>query len=174
MKLSFHKIFLACLILLLSLSLLPSISNGQKLAGDYEIGLGVAYGFDIAADGELGMNANVYYSVTDAIRLGVDFTYYLVNEPQFQDPRIYELNLNANYHLVNQEVLRLYALIGLHYASWQYSSPAQEVESDSEIGLNAGGGLELNFDSIILFVEPRLTVNGFDQASITAGGRFFF
>ena len=156
------------------LFVIPPAASGQKLAGDYEIGLGVAYGFDISDDGELGMNANMYYSVTDEIRLGVDFTYYLVNDALFQDPRIYEFNLNANYHLINQEVFRMYALIGLHYASWNYKTPVQITFSDSEIGLNAGGGLELNFDSIILFVEPRVTVNGFDQLSVTAGGRFFF
>lgn len=164
--------------ILAAIMLLPLTVHAQKIAGDFEIGLGVAYGFDIAADGEMGMNANLYYSVTDEIRLGVDFIYYLLNDPQFQDPRFYELNLNANYHFVNQEVLRMYLLLGLHYASFSYETPVITAEastiSDSEIGLNAGGGIELNFDSIILFAEPKLTVNGFDQLSVTVGGRFFF
>ena len=154
--------------------LVPVTGQAQKLAGDFEIGLGVAYGFDIADDGELGMNINAYYSLTDEIRLGVDFTYYLVNDALFQDPRFYEFNFNANYHFVNQEVFRMYVLLGLHYFSESYETPAQISMEDSGIGLNAGGGIELNFDSIILFAEPRITVNGFDQPSFTVGGRFFF
>ena len=157
--------------------MLPPAVNAQKHAGDFEIGLGVAYGFETAEDGALGMNFNVYYSVIDEIRLGADFTYYLVNDVRFQDPRFYELNLNSNYHLINQEVFRLYVLLGLHYMSRSYLRPvtgSDAARSENEIGLNAGGGLELDYDSIILFAEPRITVNGYDQPSITLGGRFFF
>lgn len=156
---------------------LPLAVDAQKRAGDSEIGLGLAYGFDVGADGEVGMNFNIYHSLTDGIQIGVDFIYYLLNDPQFQNPRFMEFNGNVKYHLVNQEMFRMYVLAGLHYASYRYNRPVtgpDSEESDYEFGLNTGGGLEFDLEGIILFVEPRLTVGGFDQYSITIGGRFIF
>ncbi|GEM_PF-1977611 len=169
-------ILLGSLLLLLPL-LLPLSIQAQKNAGDTEVGLGVAYGFDIATDGELGINGSVYYSVTDRIRLGADAIYYLLNDPQFQKPSFFELNLNTGYHVVNQEVFRAYLLLGMHYASFRYERPvraADSEESDNEIGLNIGGGIEFDHESIILFLEPKRSIGGFDQYSITVGGRIVF
>ncbi len=156
---------------------LPLSGHAQKKAGDSEIGLGVAYGFDVGADGEMGMNFNIYRSLTDGIRVGADLIYYLLNDPQFQNPTFFELNINANYHLVNQEMFRMYVLLGVHLASFRYNRPvtgADSEESINEFGLNAGGGVEFDLEGIILFAEPKLTVGGFDQYSITIGGRFIF
>ncbi len=165
------------LVMILSVILvLPLTVTAQKMAGDSEIGLGVAYGFDVGADGEMGMNVNLYRSLTDGIRIGADFIYYLLNDPQFQNPRFIELNGNANYHLVNQEMFRMYVLVGVHFASFRYNRPVtvDSEESKNEFGLNAGGGIEFDLEGIILFAEPKLTVGGFDQYSITIGGRFIF
>jgi len=106
----------------------------------------------------------------------VDFTYYLPGDDAFDEATFYEWNFNTNFHVINQEVLRLYTILGLHYASYDYElvSITNISRSGSEIGLNLGGGLELNFDSIILFAEPKYSLNGFDQFSLTAGGRIFF
>ncbi len=152
-------------------------ANAQKKSGDAAIGLGMAYGFDIATDGELGFNANAYYSLTDGIRVGADFIYYLLNDPQFQSPRFFEVNINSSYHFVNMEVLRIYVLVGMHYASFRYDRPviaSDSEESHNEFGLNIGGGVELDYETIILFLEPKLTIDGFDQFSITVGGRIPF
>ena len=46
------------LILAVILMLPPNVT-AQKVAGDSEIGLGLAYGFDLGADGEVGMNFNI-------------------------------------------------------------------------------------------------------------------
>jgi len=169
-----HVILTAILAVIL---MLPLNVSAQKVAGDSEIGFGLAYGFDIGADGEMGMNFNIYHSLTDGIQIGADFIYYLLNDPQFQDPRFMELNGNVKYHLVNQEVLRMYVLGGLHYASYRYNRPVTGVDSEeskNEFGLNTGGGVEFDLEGIILFAEPRLTLGGFDQYSITIGGRFIF
>ncbi len=157
--------------------MLPLSGNAQKKAGDSEIGLGVAYGFDVGADGEMGMNVNLYRSLTDGIRIGADFIYYLLNDPQFQNPRFIELNGNANYHLVNQEMFRMYVLVGVHFAGYRYNRPVtgpDSEESKNEFGLNAGGGTEFDLEGIILFVESKRSFGGFDQYSITFGGRFIF
>jgi hypothetical protein len=159
---------------LLALSL---TANAQQTSGDVAIGFGVAYGFDIVTDGELGVDLNAYYSITDGIRLGVDFIYYLLNDPQFQEPRFFEVNVNSSYHFVNREVLRMYVLLGMHYASFRYDRPVispDSEESDSEIGFNMGWGIEFDYKTIILFIEPKLTIGGFDQPSITVGGRLPF
>ncbi len=166
------------LVAILSVNLiLPLSVNAQNMAGDSHIGLGLAYGFDVGADGEMGMNVNLYRSLTDNIRFGADFIYYLLNDPRFQNPRFIELNGNINYHLVNQEVFRIYLLAGVHFAGFRYDRPVtgpDSEESDYEFGLNTGGGLEFDLEGIILFAEPRLTIGGFDQYSITIGGRFIF
>ncbi len=162
--------FIPAIILLFS-----SVTQAQYRAGDIHVGLGVTYGLDIMDDGEPGINFNSYYSITDEIRLGADFTYYLVDQDWIESPSIYELNLNAQYFILNDDFFRLYASLGLHYASVSYDIKGLGLShSDSETGGRLGGGVELDFDSIIFFVEPAYTIGGFEQLAITAGGRIFF
>ncbi len=166
--------------ILLIAAILAALSHtvsAQQTSGDVAAGFGIAYGFNIATDGELGLDLNAYYAITDGLRLGVDFIYYMLNDPQFQDPRFFEVNVNTSYHFFNREVLRMYVLLGMHYASFRYDRPVispDSEESDSEYGLNIGAGIEFDYETIIIFIEPKLTIDGFDQPSITVGGRLPF
>lgn len=141
-------------------------SQAQNAAGDFGIGVGVAYGFDIE---EIGINAGVQYSFTNDIRTAFDFTYYLADE----GITWWEANVNAHYFFVNDEALRLYALAGVQYAYWEIEFMGISVD-DSEVGFNVGAGLEYNLGGVSIFVEPKFTINGFEQLNVTGGVRLSF
>lgn len=154
---------------------LAQTSHAQKASGDAAFGIGMAYGFDIAESGQLGLNLNAHYALTGGLGLGLDFIYYLLNDPQYQSPRFFEVNINSTFYFVNGDLLRMYALAGVHYSSFRYDRPVtgQDTElSEDDFGFNIGAGIELDYDSVILYAEPKLSIGGFDQPSISIGGRF--
>ena len=157
---------------------LPATALSQKMGGEYEFGLGATYGTSVTDEAEAGLHFSAYYIPVSAIRVGADATYYLVNDPQYQSPSFYEVNLNAGVYLYNGEMFRLYLMGGGHYASWSSERPiagsSPEVTEGSEFGFNGGAGLELDYDTILFYIEPKVSVNGFDQFAISAGGRLPF
>ncbi|MDI6401531.1 outer membrane beta-barrel protein [Balneolaceae bacterium ANBcel3] len=156
----------------LILLVLPVSLFGQKMAGDYEPGLGVTYGLDM---GDPGITGSLYYSFADEIRVGGDVTYFFASADEgTKNPKAFELNFNAHYHLMNQEVLRFYLLAGVQFAyiGYMVEADGQNV-SESETGINLGGGVEWDLDGLTLFLEPKYTLGGFDQAVITFGARIF-
>lgn len=159
--------------LLVVFSALVAFSNSaiaQNMKGDIGVGLGVAYGFDLE---EMGVNVNFNYSITDEIRSAVDFTYYLADS----EFTIWEANINAHYMLVNDQALRLYALAGIQYYSFEFEFEflgSKISAEDDGIGFNIGAGIEYNLGGVVLFAEPKFTVSGLEQLNLTAGVRFNF
>ncbi len=145
-------------------------SNAQNTEGDIIVGGGLGYGFDIF-DGEIGLNLNGYYSITDDLRAGLDFFYYLDDVDDFS---AYELNVLANYFFVNDEDFGVYALGGLHRFTTSVSGGGISV-SGSSTGLMLGLGAEYNLDPVSIYAEPRYSlVSAWGQLSITAGVRYTF
>lgn len=158
--------------------LIPAATLSQKIAGDYEIGLGATYGTGVTDEAEAGLHFSAYYIPVSAFRAGVDATYYLVNDPRYQSPSFYEINFNAGFYLVNREIFRIYLMTGGHYASWRSERPvagsSPEITEGSDFGFNAGAGVELDYETILFYAEPKVSVSGFDQFAISAGGRLPF
>lgn len=147
------------IVLLVVLSAFFALSQSaiaQNMKGDIGVGIGVAYGFDLE---EMGVNVNFNYSFTAGIRSNVDLTYYLA------DGDVWEANINVHSMFVNDQAFRLYALGGLHIVT---------NGDNNEIGFNLGTGIEYNISGVMFFAEPKYTVNGFEQLSVTAGVRFSF
>lgn len=159
------------LVLFLGLVGFTANSNAQNMQGDFAVGLGAAYGFDVE---ELGINANVNYSFTDEIRAAVDFTYYLADS----DFTIWEFNANAHYLFMNEMDLRIYALAGLQYYNFEFEFDlggfGTLAAEDDGIGFNVGAGIEYDLGGIMLFAEPKFTISGLEQLNVTAGVRFAF
>jgi len=148
--------------------------------GDIAIGVQGNYGTDIE---ELGIGANGIYSLNETMRVGADFTYWLIGDDEFSgfgnDVSIsytfLEINANFNYIFYNENQLMAYGIgsLGIHYAKVEaeIEGPGLDDSSDSELGLGLGAGAEYNLGSVALFVEPRIFLSGFDQFSLTFGAR---
>ncbi len=145
-------------------------AHAQNAEGDITVGGGLGYGFDVF-DGEIGLNLNGYYSITDDIRAGLDIFYYLDDVDNFT---AWELNALVNYFFVNDEELGVYALGGLHRFNASASGGGFTVSSSST-GLLIGVGFQYNLDPVSLYAEPRFSVvSNWNQLSVTAGVRYTF
>ena len=89
----------------------------------------------------------------------------------------FEVNANANYYLLNQDNIGVYALGGLNYSSvkvsfdnaWLGSSSA----SDGRFGLNLGGGINFKLGgNIIPFAEIKYVIIDGGQLVAGAGAKF--
>lgn len=160
----------------MALMLMPNVADAQSQEGDVKLGVGLAYGSGVgfgSLDNDLGIRVDGYYGLTNDIRLGADFTFYLPKSESGVDLTVWELGLNGNYLFVNESDLIVYALAGINITgvSMDFGNGSS---SSSEMGLNLGGGVEYDLDFADLFGELKLAGLGgdADQFTIGAGLRF--
>ncbi len=181
-------------ILLLILFVFSGMNSlvAQNLQEDVYLGLGVAFAEETEV---LGIQGNVAFAVRDDARVAADFTHFFWHDREFTAFGIdvpfreknWEINFNGHYLIINSENAVIYGLIGLQYFKQEseiYASdlpagitPAdfpQFVSSDSGIGANVGGGLEFILNAFGIFIEPKYTLGGSEQFSITSGFRARF
>lgn len=149
-------------------------------AYDIKAGGGFAYGSEIE---KLGLQLNGYYRLpaNEQIFVGADFTYYFPEtETAFGvEEKItwIEININGQYHFLQEEELGVYGLGGLNYTSLSFSVEADGFDSsasESEIGLNIGGGVEYNLDFGLVYGELKFVISDADQLVFGAGVRIPF
>jgi outer membrane protein X len=153
------------LFIILGIALICSASL-QVLAqkGDMKLGPTVSYGFDIK---ELGVGAKFFYGITDPIRVAPSFNYWLVS-----GATSWEVNLDGNYLFGSGDNMAFYALAGLNYYSVSVDFGGGSVTA-SEIGLNAGAGMQLPLGSKLTgIVEAKYVVGNASQPVITGGVLF--
>lgn len=148
------------LILLFAFALLAYGASAQ-----IRVGGGLGYGTDIS---EVGLNIRGLYQINDNIGAQADFMFYFVGE----NLSYTEFNVNGNYFF-GTEQFRPYALAGLNISRLKASVPFFGSITDTEIGLNVGGGgmYDIN-DMISVFGEAKYIVSNADQLVITAGVLF--
>lgn len=150
---------------------LTTISTAQPVVeqGDITVGGGATFttGVGSAGGGEIGVNANGYYSITDEIRAGAGLSLF------FGDFSPTQFNIDGHYLFVNEEGLVLYGLAGLGFWSWKFEAFGFST-SVSTSGLNIGGGVEYDLGDFFIFGEPKLTTIGGTPINITGGLRFRF
>lgn len=151
-----------CIVLLI---LATSTSFAQD--GDIKIGGGLIYGSEIE---QLGLRADGYYSISEDWRAGVALGYFFPKN----DINWFEIDLNANYVFHSDEDLSVYAIGGLNFMIVSFDIPGAGSNSNSEFGINLGGGLEYGIDFGSLFGELKYAGIGgdADQLVIGAGLRF--
>lgn len=166
------------------------LTNSNALAqDDFNIGAGLAYGSGVGFggdfDNDLGLRVDGYYGLTPEVRIGGDFTFYLPksDEQSFggttveTTATVWELNLNGNYIFYNEDEVLIYGLGGINItgvSTEQSGGGTSQSNSDSEVGLNLGGGVEYTMDFGALFGELKLGNLGgdADQFVLGAGVRF--
>jgi len=153
-----------------------SLSLSQIASAQISVGGGLAYGTNIE---EIGIQVGGTYVLNEEMRVGGDFIYWLTESNEFADVTFFEINANFNYIFFEEEDLVIYAIgtLGLHRASVDSNVDLggfggfDVSSSETELGLGVGAGLEYDLGSVLLYVEPRLFLSGFDQLSLAAGAR---
>jgi hypothetical protein len=145
--------------------------------GDITIGAGLTHGTSTGflENPELGLTAQIYFTITEEFRGGIDFTYYLIGE---RDLSANELNFNVHYFVRNRGGLALYGLGGINISNTSGSDQLWRVERElgnpdtRKFGLNIGLGLEFGLGNVVVFGEPKATLFGGSQFVLTGGVRY--
>jgi len=145
--------------------------------GDIAIGIGLTRGTSTGflENAETGLTGQIYITITEEFRGGVDFTYYMIGERQLSAN---ELNFNVHYFVRNRGNLSLYGLGGINISNTSGSDQLWRVERElgnpdtRKAGLNAGAGLEIRIRNIVVYGEPKLTLFGGSQFALTGGVRY--
>lgn len=145
--------------------------------GDVTFGVGLTHGTSTGflENAETGLTGQIYFTVTEDFRGGIDFTYYFIGERELNAN---ELNFNVHYFVRNRGGLTLYGLGGINVSNTSGSDQLWRVEREMgnpdtrKFGLNAGAGLEIRLGSIAVYGEPKLTLFGWNQFALTGGVRY--
>lgn len=140
-------------------------TNTSVLAqNDFKLGAGLAYGSEVEA---IGIQAGAVYDFTEEISGAADFIVFFPDNYDW-----WELNVNGHYRFLAEDNVMVYGLAGLNYATLSVDVPGGGSFSDSELGLNLGGGAEFGLDFANLYTELKYVVGNADQLAISAGLRF--
>ncbi|GEM_PF-1325871 len=136
--------------------------NAQTLLtqqGDITVGGGLTLttGVGDGGGGEIGVNGNGFYAITDEIRAGLGISLF------FGDFSPTQINIDGHYLFINEDDLAVYGLAGL--GIWRWTTPdigfGIGSMSFSTSGLNLGGGVEYDLGNFLLFGEAKLsTITG--------------
>ncbi|MGM0457870.1 MAG: outer membrane beta-barrel protein [Bacteroidota bacterium] len=174
------------IIFLFGMSAIDQTATAQTQEGDFKVGAGLVFGSGVgfgSLDNDLGIRVDGYYAFTPEIRGGGDFTFYFPKSEGETDATVWELNFNGNYIFIDEDGLLVYALGGINITGLNLESSVTNEfgtfggeTSDTEIGLNLGGGLEYALDFADFFAEAKLGNLGgnADQFVLGAGLRFPF
>jgi hypothetical protein len=151
------------------------ISNSNSFAQENEtkIGVGLIYGSEIES---LGIRADGYHRVNEDFRVGGALGYFFPTDVTGGEITWFEIDLNGNYIFYEEEEWTIYGLAGLNILIATIDPDVGDSDTNSEIGLNIGGGLEylVNFGAV--FGELKFAGLGGDADQLVLGGgiRFAF
>jgi opacity protein-like surface antigen len=147
--------------ILLGFMLFTNTSYSQD-ATDIKVGGGLIYGSEVEA---IGIQAGAKYGVTNEISAAADFAIYFPDNYDW-----WTINVNGHYHFVTEDDKKVYGLAGLNYATIKVEFLGQSA-SDSELGLNVGGGAEFALGFGDLYAEAKYILGDADQLALSAGVR---
>jgi outer membrane protein X len=144
-------------------------SNSNALAqSDLNIGGGLAYGTEIEA---IGVQAGAVLGFNENLRGAGDIAIYFPDSPSGVDNSFWAINANVHYLFMAEEATTVYGLGGLNYATSKTSGSGMSF-SNSEAGLNLGGGAEFGVGFGAIYLEAKYVVSDFDQLVLGGGVRF--
>lgn len=157
------------------LLVLPSAVKAQE---DTTLGAFLAYGTEIE---NIGIGANAEFPIMESLTISPSFIYYLPKSEGPVDINWFEVNANANYYLLQESSMSIYAIGGLNYSSVETSIDddafggfGNDISgSDGRFGLNLGGGANFDIGSgITPFAELKYVIIDGGQLVLGAGVRF--
>lgn len=155
-----------------SLLFLFGIASIQNTAtAQLQVGGGLAYGSDIESAG-IQIGGTYFLLEEQGIRLAADLLFFFPGDDGLGlDLNVWEFNANGHYIFNEGDAFLAYALAGLSLATVSFDSEFLGEFSESELGLNAGAGIEYGIGGVKLYAEGKLVLGGFDQLVISGGVR---
>lgn len=150
----------------LILGILFVLNTNAMAQNEFSAGGGLAYGTEVEA---IGIQGGATYSFTEEFRGAADIIIFFPDNYDW-----WELNLNGHYKFLAEEGISVYALAGINYATLSVDFGQLGSASDSEVGLNIGGGAEFGVDFAKLYTELKFVLGNADQLALSAGLRFPF
>lgn len=138
-----------------------SNSNALAQAETFKAGGGLAFGSEVEA---IGIQAGAVYGFNEEISGSADFIIFFPDNYDW-----WEFNLNAHYNFMAEDGVRVYGLAGLNSTTLD----SEFTNSNTEIGLNIGGGAEYGLDFANLYGEVKYVLGDADQLGLSAGLRFY-
>jgi hypothetical protein len=140
------------------------ITIGQSL-----IGAGITYGSFLE---QPGIEVNGIYGTGGKLKLAPDFIYYFADKVEIlgseTKTRAWELNGNIQFYALEKGI-DLYLIGGMNYTKIIVNNDQSGRITDSEFGLNFGGGT--NFAKMF-FAEFKYIIGNADGWVVGAGVRF--
>ena len=145
--------------------------------GEIRVGAGIAYGTQATIDlddgsekGALGLNFGGEYFFTDVISAAPSYTMFFKEEEGGASFKTSSFNLDARYYFGDG---MFYGLAGLGFSSAKLEGGGFS-ESDSDTGLNIGGGVMIPAGDA-LYINGQAKYNtSFEQFVLQAGVAFAF
>lgn len=146
-------------------------AHSQALAQEnmFSLGPGITYGTEIEA---IGIQGSAVYGFTEQVRGAADLTIFFPDDSNGADHSFWTINANVHYLLLAENGTNIYGLGGLNYATQEFSNGVSV--SDSEAGLNLGGGAEVGMEFGAIYLEAKYIISDFDQLVLAGGVRFAF
>lgn len=145
-------------------------ANAQE-TNDIKLGVGLIYGNQIE---NLGIRADGYYRISDEFRAGAALGYFFPDDVGTAKINYFEIDFNGNYIFNEDNDLMFYGLAGLNLLIQTVNFDAGGSDSQSELGLNLGGGLEYQLDFGAIFGELKFAGLGGDADQLVLGGGLRF
>ncbi|MEM7548552.1 MAG: outer membrane beta-barrel protein [Bacteroidota bacterium] len=138
--------------------------------GQVRAGIGFVWGSEIE---DLGINFNGEYNFDEYWSAETQLSIFFVeDEDSFfgeVDRGFWTLNFDGHYHFQGNSS-GPYALAGINIATFSVESA-----SDTNVGLNLGGGYLYEFDGpISAFGDVKYVISDFDQLVIRLGAKYTF
>lgn len=174
MRNRFNSSFLLPAVLVGLFALMPLQAQAQL-----QLGGGLAFGTEIEKLG-LQISGNLPVAQEGKIRAAPDLIFYIKDDFGGGSVRWWEVNLNGNYLFMDNEAYTLYALGGINIANVNFDYDIEVPDifgvdgSQTELGLNVGGGIEYGMDFGNLYGEAKYILSDFDQLVISVGVRIPF
>lgn len=152
--------------------------NAQAQEIETRIGGMVAYGTEIE---NVGIGVDAEFGILDQLSISPSFIYYLPKKNGPIKATWFEFNGDAHYYFVQDEKFDFYGLAGLNYThvNVKFDNGAfneligNTNSSDGRVGLNLGGGANLNLEgNITPFAELKYVIMDGGQLVIAAGVKF--
>jgi outer membrane protein X len=114
---------------------------------------------------EVGIGGVGEFKVANKVTISPQFVVYFPEDRGNANVNFFEVNVNANYYFYNKDIFEFYGFGGLNFTRWHvdYDNRDWDDNSDVEIGLNLGGGINS---------EIRATIGDFNQIVISGGLKF--
>lgn len=145
-------------------------ATAQLANAQIQIGGGLIYGTELE---EVGVQVNGTLNTPGPIRLAADIGIFLLDDVGNSERGFWEINFNGHYMLPGIPKANVYGIAGINISTATLKNDTFNIDSsDSEFGLNLGGGAEVPLGFAKLFGELRVVLGEADQAVLSGGLRF--